>query len=85
MLAEKISTQLFKRLDNLESGSLKIITPDGKERQFEGLKSGESATLELHDWDVITNMIRKGDIGFADDYRAGKWETNDIAALATLG
>lgn len=85
MLAEKISNQLFKRLDSIETGSLKIITPDGKERQFEGRHKGESATLEFYDWNVITNMIRKGDIGFADDYRAGKWETDNLTALTTLG
>ena len=85
MFSKKISNQLFKQLDSMESGSLKIITPDGQERHFEGRHAGEKATLEFRDWSVIGNMIRKGDIGFAEDYRAGKWDTDNLAALTTLG
>lgn len=85
MLTQKISDQLFKKLDHLDSGSLKLITPDGKERTFGGKKNGESATLALHDWSVVRNMVSKGDVGFADDYRSGKWETDNLTALTTLG
>lgn len=30
-------------------------------------------------------MVRKGDIGFAEDYRAGNWETDNLTSLTTLG
>ncbi len=85
MLTQKISNQLFKKLDNMESGYLKIITPDGQTREFQGRDQGEKATIEFRDWSVLSNMIRKGDIGFAEDYRAGKWETDNLAGLTTLG
>ena len=85
MLTQKISDQLFKKLDNMESGYLKIITPDGQTREFQGRDQGEKATIEFRDWSVLSNMIRKGDIGFAEDYRAGKWETDNLAGLTTLG
>jgi len=85
MIAQKISDQLFKRLDSMESGHLKIITPDGKSREFQGREKGETATVEFRDWSVVSNMMRKGDIGFAEDYRAGKWETDNLAGLTTLG
>lgn len=85
MLAQITSDQLFRRLDHLDAGTLKLITPDGKTRVFQGKNPGENANLELRDWRVISNMIRKGDIGFAEDYRAGKWETDNLTGLATLG
>jgi len=85
MFAQMASDQFFKRLDSIESGKLVLTTPDGKTRTFEGRTEGEHASIELHDWSVITNLVRKGDIGFADDYRAGRWETNDLTALTTLG
>ncbi len=85
MLAQIASDQLFRRLDRLESGSLKLTTPDGKTRMFEGKQPGENASLELRDWGVVSNMMRKGDIGFAEDYRAGNWDTDNLTALATLG
>ena len=85
MLAQIASDQLFKRLDSIESGTLTLTTPDGNTRTFEGRNPGENANIELHDWRVISNMVRKGDIGFAEDYRAGHWESDDLTALTTLG
>lgn len=85
MLAQIASDQLFKRLDHLDTGTLKLTTPDGKTRVFEGRNPGESAAIELRDWRVVSNMVRKGDIGFAEDYRAGNWETDNLTALTTLG
>ena len=85
MLAQLTSDQLFRRLDHLDTGRLSVTTPDGKTRVFEGKNAGDSASIELRDWSVISNMIRKGDIGFAEDYRAGNWETDNLTALTTLG
>lgn len=79
------SDQLFKRLDKLESGSLLLKTPDGKTRMFEGKKPGEKAELELRSWKVVTNMLQRGDIAFAEDYRAGNWDTDNLVALTSLG
>ena len=85
MLQKIASDQLFKRLDSLESGSLTLTTPDGRTRVFEGRKTGERAHLELHDWSVVTNMMSKGDIGLAEDYRAGKWQADNLVDLTTIG
>ena len=85
MLEQIASDQLFKRLDKLESGSLLLKTPDGKSRMFEGKNPGEKAELELRSWKVVTNMLQRGDIAFAEDYRAGNWDTDNLVALASLG
>jgi|MDSW01.1.fsa_nt_gb cyclopropane-fatty-acyl-phospholipid synthase len=85
MYAKLAADQLFRKLDTLESGKLTVVTPDGQSRQFQGVQSGETAKIELKDWRVIPNMIQKGDIGFAEDYRAGYWETDNLVGLTTLG
>ncbi len=85
MYAKLATDQLFKRLDTIESGQLTVITPDGQSRTFEGKSSGETARIELKDWDVVPNMIQRGDIGFAEDYRSGKWDTDNLVGLTTLG
>jgi len=85
MLEQIASDQLFKRLDKIESGSLLLKTPDGKTRMFEGKKPGEKAELELRSWKVVTNMLQRGDIAFAEDYRAGNWDTDNLVALTSLG
>lgn len=85
MFGKLASDQLFKRLDSLESGTLTLTTPDGKTRIFEGKVAGEKAHLQIRDWDVISNMMTKGDIGFAEDYRAGKWQADNLIDLSALG
>ena len=85
MYSKAIADKFFKKLDTIESGQLTLVTPDGQTRTFEGKISGESAKLELRDWRVVSNMIRKGDIGFAEDYKSGHWETDNLVGLTTLG
>ena len=85
MITQIASDKIFKRLDHLDTGTLRLVTPDGKTRVFEGKNPGEEVRLELHDWRVVRNMIQKGDIGFAEDYRAGHWDTDNLTALTTLG
>lgn len=85
MYAKIVTDKLFKKLDALEMGQLTVVTPDGQTRCFAGAKQGDAATLKLNDWNVIPNMIRKGDIGFAEDYKAGLWDTDNLVGLTTLG
>ena len=85
MITQRILDRLFKSLDHLDSGTLKLVTPDGKTRIFEGKNPGENAIMELRDWRVIVNMLYKGNVGFAEDYRAGNWETENLVALVKFG
>lgn len=85
MLNKLATDQLFRSLDHLQTGTLELTTPDGQTRTFEGRSAGEKANIKLHDWQVIPNMMRKGDVGFAEDYRAGLWESDDLISLTSLG
>nr|MBX2858532.1 cyclopropane-fatty-acyl-phospholipid synthase family protein [Cellvibrionaceae bacterium] len=76
--------QLLKRLDSLHAGTLTLVTPDGVSRTFGGRAPGEEVRLELTDWRVITNFLRRGNIGLAEDYREGRWETDDLTGLTML-
>jgi cyclopropane-fatty-acyl-phospholipid synthase len=85
MFGQFAAPQLFKRLEQLEQGRLHLTTPDGKVRVFEGRQPGAAAALEMRDWRVLTNLAAKGDVGFADDYRKGLWETDNLKSLIELG
>jgi cyclopropane-fatty-acyl-phospholipid synthase len=85
MFTQFASDQLFRRLDHLDTGTLNLTTPDGKTRTFSGKNTGETANIEVYDWRVVSNMMRKGDIGFFEDYCAGNWDTDNLTALTTLG
>lgn len=84
MFDQFIFNQLLKRLKNLKIGSLKIQTPDNNIYHFQGTIEGHDADIIIKDWQVIGNLAAKGDIGFAEDYSAGKWETSDLISLLTV-
>lgn len=71
-------------LHRLQVGELTLITPEQETWHFRGKEPGEAADLSLKDWAVVKNLFMKGDIGFAEDYIEGKWETADLPALLTL-
>lgn len=81
MFAQIAYDRILNSLDHVQCGQLTLRTPDGKTRVFKGVLDGPVTELELKDWSVFTNLLRRGDIGFADDYRQGLWDTTDLPAL----
>ncbi|MDP2239561.1 MAG: cyclopropane-fatty-acyl-phospholipid synthase family protein [Burkholderiales bacterium] len=75
---------LFRMFDHLRSGSLDVMSPDGRYHAFPGQLPGTHASLELRDWAVCADILRRGDIGFAEAYFNGRWDSEDLTALLTL-
>jgi cyclopropane-fatty-acyl-phospholipid synthase len=75
---------LLKTLNNIETGSLILITPKGVARSYTGKNKGASATITIHDWQVIENIVSRGDIGLGEDYIAGLWNTDNLENFMTL-
>lgn len=83
MFVQRFTDQFLRKLDHLEYGRFELVTPDGKTRVFEGKNPGTVSSLSLHDWKVVANLATRGDIGFAEDYKAGLWETASLPNLLT--
>ncbi|UCH47957.1 MAG: class I SAM-dependent methyltransferase [Betaproteobacteria bacterium] len=75
---------LLSLLSRLRHGRLEFVTPDGNRFMFEGDIVGQDATLHVRDWSVCADVLKSGDIGFAEAYMASKWDTPDLAALLEL-
>ncbi|TAF13354.1 MAG: class I SAM-dependent methyltransferase [Alphaproteobacteria bacterium] len=84
MIQNKIISIFLHQLERLEHGSLRLVTPEGKEYHFVGKHAGVDAEMILHDWVVILNAARRGDIGLGEDYAEGLWESRDIGHLIEL-
>lgn len=80
-----ITAQLLKAFDNLEYGSMKVTTPDGKSYQFAGPQQGPHGTFYILDWRTVTAFAVKGDIGLTEAYRDGWWDTDNLTDLLTVG
>jgi len=70
-------------LQSLSTGGLQLQLPDGR-AVFFGHSTGPQASLVLHKWQVFGKALRSGDIGFAETFIAGDWETPDLTALLRL-
>jgi cyclopropane-fatty-acyl-phospholipid synthase len=63
---------------------LEIVAPSGQSFSFPGALPGPDASLELQDWEVCGEILRRGDIGFAETYLAGLWSTPDLTAILSV-
>ena len=62
-------------------GRLSIVLPDGAAHQLVGRESGHSAVLSIGDERFAGRVLKSGDIGFAEGYLAGEWDSPDLAVL----
>lgn len=85
MLARIAADRLLKKFDDIESGTLDLVLPNGRKESFGGKKPGINASLKLNDWKVMSNLALRGDSGFAQDYQDGSWETDNLQNLLTFG
>jgi cyclopropane-fatty-acyl-phospholipid synthase len=76
----------LRALERLQHGALTLITPEGQQLRF-GQTSGAApveAELHLRNWALPAAALRRGDIGVAETYIDGDWESPDLAALLRL-
>lgn len=69
-------------LEGLRHGRLEVRLPDGTTHQFGA--GDHCVTLQVHDEAMFGAVLAKGDIGFAEAYLDGQWDTPDLSALLTL-
>ncbi|MEX1166221.1 MAG: cyclopropane-fatty-acyl-phospholipid synthase family protein [Hydrogenophaga sp.] len=69
-------------LNSLRGGQLEMRWPDGSSRWY-----GEGAVkvhLHVRDVAMFDQVLAKGDIGFAESYLDGQWDSPDLTALLKL-
>lgn len=74
--------QVFKLLEGLRDGLLEVRLPDGSASVF---GDGQpTAILRVHDETMFGLVLARGDIGLAESYLDGLWDSPDLAGLLTL-
>jgi cyclopropane-fatty-acyl-phospholipid synthase len=69
----------------LAVGELTLRLPDGEEMRFQGAEAGPRAALTLHAAGALSRLLLDGEIGLAESYMAGDWDSPDLVALLELG
>lgn len=69
---------------NIREGLFEMRLPDGRGLLFGGHMPGIDAHIQIRDYGFARRVLSAGDIGFAEGYMEGEWETRDLAALLGL-
>ena len=73
---------VFDLLEGLRGGRLEIRLPDGASRLFGEGEHG--VTLHVHDEAMFAQVLARGDIGLAEAYLDGAWDSSDVTGLLAL-
>ena len=73
---------VFQLLEKIQFGRLEIRLPNGDSQVF---GSGEhGVTMNVHDEIMFSQILARGDIGLAEAYIDGVWDSNDLTGVMTL-
>ena len=75
---------VLRLLERLQIGRLDLHGPDGLWRHFGHDTQGPHVEVALHDWRVLGEVLRRGDIAFAEAWMRRAWDTPDLPALLEL-
>ena len=73
---------VFELLEQLRGGMLEIRLPDGSRCLFGDGEHG--VTLQVHDEAMFGQVLARGDIGLAESYLDGHWDSTDLSGFLTL-
>ncbi|MEM9430392.1 MAG: cyclopropane-fatty-acyl-phospholipid synthase family protein [Pseudomonadota bacterium] len=71
----------FATLCRLRAGRIDVVLPDGRTFRAEGGEPGPAAKLLVWNDSVFGRVLRDGDLGFAEAYMDGWWDTPDLQTL----
>jgi len=82
LAATPLATALLQRLlGSFDTGAFTLELPSGATIVHRGAIHGPNAHLVIRRWRTLRRVLLGGDIGFAEAYMAGDWETPDLVAL----
>ena len=68
----------------LQRGTLEVMLPDGRTVRLGGNGPGPTAAMNVHDFAFASRLLRGGDIGIAEAYLRGEWDTPDLTQFLYL-
>lgn len=68
----------------IEKGELDVFMPDGRHFRFGGGAPGPKATMIVKDLGFARRLLGGGDLGIAEAYLMGEWESPDLTRFLEL-
>lgn len=74
----------FRLAERIRCGTLEVSLPDGRRLAFKGATEGPTAQLVINDYRFAWRLLQGGDIGIAEAYLRGEWETPNLTQFLYL-
>jgi len=68
----------------LRRGTLDVTLPDGRVVRLGGAEPGPAAAMKLYSYGFASRLLNGGDIGIAEAYLSGEWDTPDLTQFLYL-
>src|ERR1041384_3201067 len=68
----------------LRRGTLDVTLPDGRKVRMGGAEPGPQASMTLYNYGFASRLLNGGDIGIAEAYLRGDWDTPDLTQFLYL-
>jgi cyclopropane-fatty-acyl-phospholipid synthase len=68
----------------LRRGTLDVTLPDGRTLRLGGMEPGPAAAMTLYNYGFASRLLNGGDIGIAEAYLHGEWDTPDLTQFLYL-
>jgi cyclopropane-fatty-acyl-phospholipid synthase len=68
----------------LRRGTLEVTLPDGRRVRLGGAEPGPVAAMTIYSYGFASRLLNGGDIGIAEAYLHGEWDTPDLTQFLYL-
>ena len=76
---------LNKWLSRIEAGELRAVFPSNFQKVYSGGQVGPTADIQINSWKLVPRLLLSGDMGLAESFLSGEWETSNLTQLILLG
>ena len=77
----RLARLVFRSLARVRHGSMTVTLPDGRRLLFRGTEPGEDAEIIIRDYRLTRRFVSGGDLGAAEAFLDGMWESPNVTAF----
>ena len=83
-MSRALTAAVLRLASQLRRGHLTLTLPDDATHRFHGQAPGPEAEIRIRHPAALRRLVLGGDIGLAESYMDGQWDTPDLPAVMAL-